>query len=54
VCPLLHRGQLVARFEGQVCEGELHEIGFWPEAEPIDKVAWRDSFAAHSARVSGN
>src|SRR5690606_1680953 len=44
VCPLLHDGQLVGRFEGQRDErGQLRVEQLWRE-RPFDEDAWRAAF----------
>jgi len=53
VCPLLHRGRLVGRFEGRVEAGELVCERLWREAEDFDEDAWQEAFERHAAASSG-
>jgi len=53
VCPLLHRGELVARMEGRVEEGSLVVQRLWPEPRrSLDDVALRRALERH-ARACG-
>lgn len=50
VCPLIHRGQLVGRFEGRMEDGELKVLQLWPEPEQgFDEDAWELSRARHES-----
>jgi len=52
VCPLLHRGQLVGRFEGRVVKGRLEVLGLWKEAgQRFDMRAWKRTLARHEAAI---
>jgi len=52
VCPLLHRGQLVGRFEGRVAKGRLEVLGLWKEAgQRFDMRAWKRTLARHEAAI---
>jgi len=52
VCPLLHRGQLVGRFEGRATDGEVAVEQLWKEdGKPFDDVAWRDCLERHAAQL---
>ncbi len=48
VCPLLHRGQLVGRFEGRQLGPELVVDRLWEE-RPFDRSAWRAARERHAA-----
>lgn len=53
VCPLLHDGALVARFEGRFVDGEVVVETLWPEpgrALPAD--AWRAARERHAAMLA--
>ncbi len=53
VCPLLHRGRLVGRFEGRLEAGELVVSQLWKEpGVAFDTRAWRAARERH-ARVCG-
>lgn len=44
VCPLLHRGRFVGRFEGWRREQRIEVLNLWKEeGEAFDDVAWREA-----------
>ncbi len=50
VCPLLHRGELVGRFEGRWIDGELRILGQWREpGRPFDEAAFAAAIERHAA-----
>jgi uncharacterized protein YcaQ len=57
VCPLLHRGALVGRFEGRVVPGargqrELSVVALWPEpGQRFERAAFKDAFVRHAAQL---
>ncbi len=51
VCPLLHRGALVGRFEGRVVDGRIELLGLWREGPGFDEDAWRAALAEHEANL---
>jgi len=52
VCPILHRGQLVGRFEGRVVQGKLEVLGLWKEAgRRCDMRTWKTTLARHEAAI---
>ncbi len=52
VCPLLHLGRLVGRFEGRVEADELVVTQLWKEdGETFDDAAWRQALARHAAAL---
>jgi len=51
VCPLLHRGQLVGRFEGRrQPDGSIEVVGLWPE-EGFEPDAFDAALARHAAAL---
>ncbi|MDF1664680.1 MAG: crosslink repair DNA glycosylase YcaQ family protein [Planctomycetota bacterium] len=55
VCPLLHRGQLVGRFEGRMEDGQLKVLNLWPEANKnFDEAAWNRARARHEKLCARN
>lgn len=53
VCPLLHRGELVARFEGRVTDGELVVDTVWKEApNRFDEAAWQACVERHQTQIT--
>ena len=53
VCPLLHRGRLVGRFEGRRRrDGTIEVLGLWPE-EGFDPDAFDAALTRHAERLSG-
>jgi uncharacterized protein YcaQ len=52
VCPILHRGRLVGRFEGRRDDGRLEVEQLWIEGvAEFDKAAWRAALARHEAAL---
>ena len=57
VCPLLHRGALVGRFEGRIVRGapardELTLVGLWPEpGQRFERAAFKDAFVRHATQL---
>jgi uncharacterized protein YcaQ len=52
VCPLLHRGHLVGRFEGHVEAGVLVVDRLWrEEGAAFDEQAWRASLTRHARQL---
>lgn len=52
VCPLLHRGQFVGRFEGRVVNGALDVIGLWKEpGRRFETRAWKAALERHEAAI---
>ena len=52
VCPLLHRGQLVGRFEGRVVDGRLEGLGLWKEkGRRFEQRAWKTALERHEAAI---
>lgn len=48
VCPILHKGQLVGRFEGRMEDGQLKVLNLWREDHhDFDKTAWERARARH-------
>jgi uncharacterized protein YcaQ len=52
VCPLLHRGELVGRFEGRMGEGGLEVLKLWTEGEGLDRVRWEEALHRHEQALS--
>lgn len=53
VCPLLHQGRLVGRFEGRVSGGEVVVERLWKEdGAPFDDGAFREAIERHAACVA--
>lgn len=53
VCPLLHRGRLVGRFEGRFIDGELVVENLWPQAgEAFDQRAFTAAVERHAAALA--
>lgn len=53
VCPLLHGGRLVGRFEGRVVDGALDVIGLWKEpGRRFETRAYKTALARHEAAIS--
>ncbi len=50
VCPLLHRGRLVGRFEGRLRGDTIEVQGLWPE-EGFDQRAFEEALHDHGARA---
>jgi len=51
VCPLLHRGRLVGRFEGRRDDhGGIEVVGLWPE-EGFERAAFDEALARHARRL---
>lgn len=49
VCPLLHRGRLVGRFEGRATADGIEVLGCWPEpGESFDPDAFDAAIARHA------
>lgn len=54
VCPLLHRGRLVGRFEGRFADGELVVENLWPQdGEAFDPRAFEMAIERHAAALTG-
>lgn len=54
VCPLLHRGRLVGRFEGRIHGGEVVVERLWKEAGiAFDDAAFQSALARHARCVIG-
>ena len=52
VCPLLHRGRLVGRFEGRVVQGAIDLLGLWKEpGQRFEVRAWKAALARHEAGI---
>jgi uncharacterized protein YcaQ len=52
VCPLMHRGQLVGRFEARVEDGRLDIIGLWKEpGRRFDTRAYKRALSRHEAMM---
>ena len=53
VCPLLHRGHLVGRFEAHVAEGRLVVDRLWKEpGHDFDEGAFHQALARHEAAIT--
>jgi len=52
VCPLLHRGRLVGRFEGRIDDEVMHVLGVWRESggRHFDDRAFHAALEDHAAR----
>lgn len=49
VCPLLHRGRLVGRFEGRATTDGIERMGLWPQPnETFDRDAFDVALARHA------
>ncbi|MGK0361995.1 MAG: hypothetical protein ACI9U2_004315 [Bradymonadia bacterium] len=49
VCPLLHHGRLVGRFEGRAGDDGIELLGCWPQpGEVFDKGAFKAAIARHA------
>lgn len=52
VCPILHRGRLVGRFEGRRSDGRLEVEQLWVEdGAEFDDRAWQAALARHEAAL---
>jgi uncharacterized protein YcaQ len=52
VCPILHRGRLVGRFEGRRTDGRLEIERLWAEeGAEFDEAAWRAALTRHEAAL---
>ena len=53
VCPLLHEGRLIGRFEGHMEAGELVVDQLWREdGQSFDEAAWRQARERHAAALA--
>jgi uncharacterized protein YcaQ len=49
VCPLLHHGRLVGRFEGRATPDGIERLGLWPQpGETFDQAAFEAALARHA------
>lgn len=49
VCPLLHRGRLVGRFEGRATPEGIERLGLWPQpGERFDRDAFEQALSRHA------
>jgi uncharacterized protein len=53
VCPLLHRGQLVGRFEGRRGTDGIEVLGLWEE-RGFERAAFEATLAHHHGRLSSS
>ncbi|MFO0745338.1 MAG: winged helix DNA-binding domain-containing protein [Myxococcota bacterium] len=52
VCPIMHRGQLVARLEARTSEDALEVTGLWPEAaHKLDRRALKSALRRHATAL---
>jgi uncharacterized protein YcaQ len=48
VVPILHRGELVARFEGRRTDGRIEVENLWVEdGASFDETAWEEAVSRH-------
>ena len=53
VCPLLHRGMLVGRFEGRFREGRLEVLNLWKErGRRFEMRAYKTALERHEAALN--
>ncbi len=53
VCPLLHRGELVGRFEGRFVDGSLEVLGLWKEpGRRFEMRAFKRALERHEAALA--
>lgn len=52
VCPILHNGRFVARFEGRTSDGRIEVENLWiEEGADFDQDAWREALSRHEAAL---
>ena len=52
VCPILHRGRIVGRFEGRYSDGRLEVEQLWVEdGAEFDDQAWRTALERHETAL---